>query len=78
MIAEGRTIRQAIEAGNYYRIVFESGGVYDPPAATEPAEVMAWARKMFPGKIGQVVEVQRVLDQTIGCTYVEEIGTETL
>lgn len=77
MIEKGRTMREAIDAGNAFQIRWSKpdgtwDGEYFPPAATEPEEVIVWAAERGsdgrdePGSYlgpcaGTTVEIQRHL-----------------
>ncbi len=82
MVKEGRTIRQAIDAGTAYRIShpehFRFG--YFPPAAESPQEVIGCLRDMTrrgwisPVPAGTVFKVDHILDTSPGCYVIEDIG----
>lgn len=72
MIAEGRTIRQGVNAGNMYELRGPLGFNYMPPAATDPSEVIQWAIKKFPMPDGEYY-VNRIIGGGIGCFFVEEV-----
>lgn len=78
MVKEGRTMREAIEAGNYFAIEVPGwASDYDPPAAETPEEVLACFMRMFPGQVrsGQEFRVVRIIGGSIGCRVVEDAGT---
>ena len=79
MVKQGRTMRQATEAGNYYQIRYKGKGHwYAPPAAESPEEVLACAKRMCRDiRPGMIFEVQRIIDCSIGCQVVEDAGTIT-
>ena len=74
MVKEGRTMAEAIKAGNWFQIS-RNGYSYDPPACESPEEVMACARKKF-GDIskGEVFQVHRIIGGGIGSRVMEYVG----
>jgi hypothetical protein len=77
MIAEGRTMRAAVEAGTLYQVTGKNWGKYGAefPAAETPAEAAQFLLNSLESDgicpmNGERFEVRRVLDSTIGCTVV--------
>jgi hypothetical protein len=83
---EGRTVNQAIAAGDHYGIQYRKGdqpdgwwaGEYAPPGCGSIDEVLRGARKLFPGDIGRRVFIIRIVGGSIGCRQIEECGEAVL
>jgi hypothetical protein len=73
----GRTISQALAAGNFYGIQAPGWGHYEPPAATSPEEVLAWAKATFtnipPGTTFQAYRIKEYWNPK----WIEDVGTLT-
>lgn len=73
MVTEGRTMREAINAGNTYQLCGPNGFNYWPVAATDPWEVINWALKRWVLKPG-AYQMERVTGGVIGCLFVDRVG----
>lgn len=71
MIKDGRTMREAIDAGNAFQLDGPNGFNYFPPAAETSEEVLTWAIARFsplrPGKYA----MRRITGGSIGCLFME-------
>lgn len=76
MIAKGRTMQAAIEAGNYYGIEIPGwSGLYNPPACETIEEVLQCAvSRWIRATPGTVVKGYRILDCSIGAMHVQYLG----
>jgi hypothetical protein len=88
MVAEGRSIAQAIAAGNYFRIEVHSAPDalgqtrvthrYDPPACESVEEVVTCFRGLFGAILpGCTAKAWRIKGGSIGAYFVEEAGDVT-
>jgi hypothetical protein len=78
MVKDGRTMREAIGAGNYFSLEVPGWiAGYAPPAAETKEEVLACFRERFPGQVraGLEFRVLRIVGGSIGCRVVEDAGT---
>jgi hypothetical protein len=77
MYPQGRTISEAVKAGDYYRLVRANGAVaYDSPGAGSPEEALRGARIFELVHPGEILTIERHLPgSTIGCAVVETVGT---
>lgn len=74
MTPEGRTMSEARAAGNWFSLSGPEGFEYDPPAATDPWEVIRLAHRRWILKSGKY-QVRRVLPEgRIGAEFVEDVG----
>lgn len=85
MIQSGRTMRKAADDGTFYRVTIRRedgtwGGDYLPPACETPAEVLGFfCERLQPcAKKEARIEVARIIDSTIGCMTVEDLGRARL
>lgn len=75
MVTEGRTIREAINAGTYYQLRMTRDRTYAPPACESPDEVLECAQAIFEDVTpGMIFKVERIIGGSIGCYLVEECG----
>ena len=84
MIANGRTMRESIEAGTAFELKIPGwAGGYWPPAAESPDEVAECYRDgvrrgWFADLTGVEVRSVRIVGGSIGCFCVEDAGTVVL
>lgn len=77
---QGRTIRQAVDAGDYFRLVNPTSGYVemDSPGCGTPEECLRALRMRHPVAPGETFTVERYLPgSSIGCAIVEVTGTIT-
>lgn len=88
MVTEGRTIAQAIAAGNYFRFEVHSAPDalgktrvthrYDPPACETVEEVAMCFRELFGAILpGCIAKAWRITGGRIGSYLVEDAGDVT-
>ena len=69
----GRTIREAIEAGDWYVVEASDGAMLYMPGCAGILETLAAARLNWPDRKGQYVRLNRVLPgSVIGCMILED------